>query len=220
MKGTWTKINWEEKKEEILNWIKESNNTISKCELCLKLNVRIATLNKNLKIIGIDYNGNMSSKGVRILTNNNIFTINSSASNSRVRARILSDNLLEYKCELCNITDTWNNKTINLQLDHINGIRNDNRLLNLRWLCPNCHSQTNTFCSKNRKANNLPKISDEELLDILIKNNTIVDRAFRELGLSGSGNYKRAYKLIAKHNLTEGKTFTHKLTDKQFYYNN
>jgi hypothetical protein len=219
MKGKWTKINWQEKKEEILNWIQESNYTISKCELCLRLNVRIATLNTNLKKIGIDYDGNMSSKGVRTLTNDNIFITNSPAPNSRVRARILSDNLLEYKCNECGIIDTWNNKSINLQLDHINGIRNDNRLINLRWLCPNCHSQTSTFCSKNRNTNK-SEVSEEELLDSLKRNNNIVDRVFRELGLAGAGNYKRIYKLIAKYNLTEGRTFTHQIENKQFYYKN
>jgi 5-methylcytosine-specific restriction endonuclease McrA len=44
-----------------------------------------------------------------------------------------------------------NNKSISLQLDHINGIRTDNRLENLRLLCPNCHSQTETFCGKNNR---------------------------------------------------------------------
>ena len=40
---------------------------------------------------------------------------------------------------------------LTLQLDHINGINNDNRKENLRFLCPNCHSQTNTFAGKNLK---------------------------------------------------------------------
>lgn len=40
---------------------------------------------------------------------------------------------------------------MSLQLDHINGINTDNRLENLRLLCPNCHSLTPTFCGKNKK---------------------------------------------------------------------
>ena len=57
--------------------------------------------------------------------------------------------LIEYKCKECGIENLWNNKPISLQLDHINGIKTDNRLENLRFLCPNCHSQTETFGSKN-----------------------------------------------------------------------
>ena len=51
-------------------------------------------------------------------------------------------------CEECGITD-WNDKPISFQIDHINGIRTDNRLDNLKVMCPNCHSQTDTFGQKN-----------------------------------------------------------------------
>lgn len=54
----------------------------------------------------------------------------------------------EEKCSICQIKD-WQNKTILIELDHINGNRLDNRKENLRFLCPNCHSQTETFKSRN-----------------------------------------------------------------------
>jgi Zn finger protein HypA/HybF involved in hydrogenase expression len=82
---------------------------------------------------------------------NNILTENSIYNRSQLKRRLVEDNLLEYKCSSCGIIDMWNNKPLSLQLDHINGINNDNRLNNLRFLCPNCHSQTETYCGKHRK---------------------------------------------------------------------
>ena len=55
------------------------------------------------------------------------------------------------KCAICSCSDFWNNKKLTLQLDHIDGDRYNNQRENLRMVCPNCHSQTETFCSKNIK---------------------------------------------------------------------
>jgi len=57
-------------------------------------------------------------------------------------------NNLKYQCELCNNIGTHNNLPLKLQLDHKNGNNKDNRVENLRWLCPNCHTQTDTFAAK------------------------------------------------------------------------
>ena len=80
----------------------------------------------------------------------------------------------EYKCECCGITE-WNGKPIALQLHHINGIHNDNRLSNLQLLCPNCHSQTENFGTKGRgtsiirKAENLSKEDIDLIMDTVRK---------------------------------------------------
>jgi len=55
-----------------------------------------------------------------------------------------------YKCVLCNISE-WNNNPISLHLDHIDGDSDNNIPNNIRLLCPNCHSQTETFCGRNFK---------------------------------------------------------------------
>lgn len=68
---------------------------------------------------------------------------------SKLKQRVINGGLLEYKCSICGI-NTWLNKPLTLQLDHINGDNRDNRIENLRLLCPNCHSQTDNFCGKKR----------------------------------------------------------------------
>ena len=69
-----------------------------------------------------------------------------------LRRYVIKNNLIPYKCAICGCTE-WQGKTLSLELDHINGINNDNRLENLRFLCPNCHSQTSTYGSRNQQTN-------------------------------------------------------------------
>jgi Zn finger protein HypA/HybF involved in hydrogenase expression len=82
-------------------------------------------------------------------TVDNAFVQNSKISRKTVRKKILRENLIEYSCAVCSISE-WRGSTLSLQLDHINGVSNDHRLENLRFLCPNCHSQTETFAGRNK----------------------------------------------------------------------
>jgi hypothetical protein len=67
---------------------------------------------------------------------------------SNLKRRLLAAGLLDCACAMCG-WDTWNGEPIPLELDHINGDRTDNRLENLRLLCPNCHAQTPTYRGRN-----------------------------------------------------------------------
>jgi 5-methylcytosine-specific restriction endonuclease McrA len=70
---------------------------------------------------------------------------------NHIKKRLYEEKILEEKCVGCSIGNIYNNKPITLQLDHINGINTDNRIENLRILCPNCHSQTATWGTRNIK---------------------------------------------------------------------
>jgi hypothetical protein len=66
-----------------------------------------------------------------------------------IKNYIIVNKIVENKCSVCNIEPIWNGKPLTLQLDHINGDHYDNRLENLRLICPNCHTQTDTFTGRN-----------------------------------------------------------------------
>ena len=82
------------------------------------------------------------------IPNSILFIDDSSTSRHIVKNRIISENIIPYECSDCGNTGEHNGKKLSLHLDHINGKSNDNRLINLRFLCPNCHSQTDTYCGK------------------------------------------------------------------------
>ena len=92
---------------------------------------------------------------LRRIPNEEIFIKDSKYTKSEtIKTRMVEDLNVKYECNICQISH-WNGTKLSLQLDHINGDHTDNRLSNLRLLCPNCHSQTNTFCSKNRTKKHL-----------------------------------------------------------------
>ncbi len=66
------------------------------------------------------------------------------------RRRLVLEGLLKNICAICSQVPQWNGYPLTLRLDHVNGKRNDHRITNLRFVCPNCDSQLPTYCSKNR----------------------------------------------------------------------
>jgi hypothetical protein len=61
-----------------------------------------------------------------------------------IKRRLIAAGLKEDRCEECGLSE-WRGEALPLELHHVNGDRHDNRLENLALLCPNCHSQTDTF---------------------------------------------------------------------------
>ena len=79
----------------------------------------------------------------------NIFIENSTAAQKTLRKYYSKGNYSPYVCAICGQEPFWNNKPMILILDHINGKNHDNRLENLRWVCPNCNYQLDTTNAKN-----------------------------------------------------------------------
>ena len=143
-------------------YIKENLNIINdliskntpKFEISRILGVKYQTLNKYLKEFGIEYEGNPSRKGIIRITDRTpiIEYLNKNGrfiTASKLRKRLIDEGFKKEKCEKCNNTE-WMGVKIPLELHHINGNHFDHRKENLRFLCPNCHSQTDTFSGKNK----------------------------------------------------------------------
>jgi hypothetical protein len=79
---------------------------------------------------------------------------------SRTLYRLVKEAGLIEECARCGLGTEWNSKPIRLQVDHINGNSYDNQIRNLRFLCPNCHTQTSTFGNKNKH-----RYRSEEIVD-------------------------------------------------------
>lgn len=85
---------------------------------------------------------------------------------SVLRRYVIKNNLIPYRCAICGCVE-WQGRTLSLELDHINGINNDNRIENLRFLCPNCHSQTTTYGSRNQQRNDSEYEISDDLRDLI-----------------------------------------------------
>ena len=73
----------------------------------------------------------------------------STADQKTLRKWYIEGDYTPYKCAICGLSPYWNGQPLTLILDHINGENHDNRLENLRWVCPNCNQQLPTTNGKN-----------------------------------------------------------------------
>ena len=115
-----------------------------------RIQKELKELNINYSKENFNYNNRVIARKKTAKSNDETFIVGEKF-RTRIKVRIIDDKLIPYICDFCKNEGSWNNKKLILSLDHINGINTDNRLENLRFLCPNCHSQTDTFCGKNFK---------------------------------------------------------------------
>jgi hypothetical protein len=80
----------------------------------------------------------------------------STFSRGHLKRRLLREGIKQPICELCGQGHIWRGRRMSLVLDHINGVRDDHRLENLRMLCPNCNATLDTHCGRN-KPHELPR---------------------------------------------------------------
>lgn len=114
------------------------------------------TVRKYCKKWGIDtshFNPNIgkSRGGIKPLDLEEVLVRNSSYSRSNLKRRLYQSGLKERQCEICGQGEVWQGKNISLILDHINGVNNDNRLENLRIVCPNCNAALETHCGRRKR---------------------------------------------------------------------
>lgn len=150
-------------KEDLQKIVEKS---FSIAEVCRKLNIRPAGGNyKSLKVNFLKFDidtSHFTGQGWNVGVNfkffgkkyslDEILIKNSTyASTTKLKTRLFDAGLKEDRCEECGLTE-WNGEKISLHLDHVNGDNLDNRIENLRILCPNCHSQTETYCNSKIKC--------------------------------------------------------------------
>lgn len=103
-----------------------------------------------------------------------------------LKCRLFKEGILKVICDKCGVSDVWEDEHLALHLDHKNGINNDHRLENLQVLCPNCHSQTLTYCGKNKRV--IFSYTDKELTDAFDEAGSLVG-ACMLLGISRTYTY-------------------------------
>lgn len=147
-------------KEELQTLI---NNSCSISDILKKFN-KIESSSFYRKVLNefiTSYNLDLSVMSENKIDRRNIggpkFTQNSKSNRANLKSWLLRNGILKDECSECGMKDFYNNKPVSMELDHINGINNDNRIQNLRMLCPVCHSQQPTHRGRNVKNKPIKK---------------------------------------------------------------
>lgn len=143
------KDGWNKYYADMLLKIKDK---IDKCDsyslLAKEVGCTRATVTKIIKTSGIDTSHFKVGRN-RVKPPESYFTMVSKRNNGTIKKIILKHGIIKYECKICAQPPEWNGKILTLELDHVDGNPLNNKIENLRFLCPNCHSQTPTCKGKN-----------------------------------------------------------------------
>jgi len=177
-------------KEEMLNLLSKSKS-MREVIITLGLSpngsggyryVKDKIIKLGLEIPKYNYYGDPTLK--QKYSDEDVFCENSTFPRQKIKNRIIKNNLLKYECSVCKNDGNWNGFKLSLHLDHVNGVNNDNRICNLRFLCPNCHSQTDTYGGKSNKKE---KIKKDRPRKVIRPDKEIILKDVEELGYSATG---------------------------------
>ena len=149
------RVDIDQKKDQITEWLEQG---ISRSEICRRLQCRYDTLAVRLRKWNLNHLKNQGGKGFpkqngRVKPED--YLCNDSTLNSHpLKLRLWRDGLKPQQCEECGWAERSEDGRLPLELDHINGNRFDNRIENLRVLCPNCHSLRPTHAGLNKGTYN------------------------------------------------------------------
>lgn len=156
----------------------ELSKIVSECfsvaQVCKRLGLKPAggnykTVVRRINDAGISsthFTGSGWNVGVKKMQTNygkdisSLLVIDSPYQTYKLKRRLIKEGIKSNLCERCGVASRLG-QSLSLELDHINGINTDNRLCNLRILCPNCHSQTETWRGRNKRSALLERASVE-----------------------------------------------------------
>lgn len=150
-------------KEELENAIKLSKNMADVCRNLglilgggsyefLKDKIKKFNINTSHFLSRKDYIQLYGIKKQNAIPLEKILIENSTFNNgNNIKEKLYKAGLKKRECEECGQGEVWRNKKLSLHLDHVNGNKTDNRIENLKILCPNCHATTKTYCRKKKK---------------------------------------------------------------------
>lgn len=154
--------------DELIKAVKDSNtvsDVIRKLNLSVTASGNFQTIKKYIALLELDTShfvgqGWTKDKTRKHPTNIPLEEIliekSRYTSSNHLRQRLIKEGLKKEQCEKCGLNE-WLGEKLSLELDHINGEHQDNRIENLKILCPNCHSLTPTW--KGRKNKKIPELA-------------------------------------------------------------
>lgn len=196
-------------KEEFIEIVKNSFSYANVCKLIgiSPVGSNYITVKKYIKLydINIDHftgqgwntGNNYKYNGKKIISLDEILNgYHPNYKMNSLKTRLIKNGLKEHKCEKCGIIK-WNDKKISLHIHHVDGDNTNHKLYNLEILCPNCHSQTENYGTKNKNKNNYSRL---DLLNAIYESENYTEIK-KKLNLSKNGDNNFIKNILFEYNV-------------------